>query len=593
MIIERLTSRRHTKATRRNTRRLRPLAESLEWRQLLTLTPNQTFAALEQLQNQQALLARANGTINVGTFNAQSGTFAGLGGKSLSEIIASANFNRLPMLKPPSPVPITYYPTETYIDAVNVGLVFQVIHRQGDFTVTANDKTVSAAPGENMLTVNVGTSSRVTYTVSSGGKAYSGSFTIVRPPYIGVATIPIVPLAVVYDAPQGDSTVFTHMDSLSTTVSLQYSNSSSTTTPGTSAYGDLTEVENVWNVASKALAFIPTVGGAVSSVVSAVSGVLFGSAQATTTDGSVNATETTNGVTYTTTDTITPTTHLGPGEGDVIEFMTDERIVAVGWNGQVTLTQLPGGGQVWAISVHGLKQILASLGTSNAVDRETGLDRASIQALLNLDPLATGGPNAPLNSSRFVSLGTFGINGAQWTHTFSDTFSTSEMNSSTRTVENMEIDQAGWLAFLGLGVTQTRTTAITVTNASSKTDSASHTVSATVTLNAGANEYDNYQFFYDTVFGSILIQEVPAPPPPPTVKTPVIKLPIELHSGVFLAGATGRTPLVTRAEPTPGNAATAATSEPAQPPIRLAYVTSDPAPVPVILRRQFVRQDDI
>ena len=89
-------------------------------------------------------------------------------------------------------------------------------------------------------------------------------------------------------------------------------------------------------------------------------------------------TATTNGFTYSTTDTIIPATHLGPGEGDVIEFITGARLVMVAVNGQATIAELPGG-EVDALSVHYLKERLASLGTSNGTDPVTGFDRATIQ----------------------------------------------------------------------------------------------------------------------------------------------------------------------------------------------------------------------
>ena len=137
--------------------------------------------------------------------------------------------------------------------------------------MTANGTTVSAGPGANALTVEVGTASTVTYTVSSGSASYSGSFSIVRPPYMAVGTIPIVPLAVVYDAPQGNSggpneTELIQTGTQSTTVNLNYTTNNSTTTPGTvpTSYSALSEVESVWSAASKAISVIPGVPSQVS-----------------------------------------------------------------------------------------------------------------------------------------------------------------------------------------------------------------------------------------------------------------------------------------------------------------------------------------
>jgi hypothetical protein len=524
MIIAPLRSRQHRTATRRNIRRSRPLLESLEGRQLLSSTPAQVYAALQQYQNQETSIIAENGTVNVGTFNPLLGSFAGLGGKSPLADLGGDGVNLGPIVKPPIVRPPIIYPTQTFIDALNVELTFYVTHSLGNFTVTANGTTVSAQPGATALSVQVGAASTVTYKVSSGSASYSGSFSIVRPPYMAVATIPIIPLAVVYDAPGSQNeTERIQTSSQSATVNLNYTTNNSTTTPGTvpTSYGDLPEVESVWNAASKALSIIPGVSSLVSGGASLVSSLL-GSVTTSNTIGTYDVTATTNGITYATTDTLIPTTHLGPGEGDVIEFITGAPFVMVGWNGQATTAELPGG-EVQALSVSFLKQQLASLGTSNAPDPTTGLDRTTIQALLSLDPLATGGPNAPLDPNRFAYLGTYGINGAQWTHTFSVSLSTSQMNASTQTVENLETDQSGLLGFLGIGVTDNKTTQVTVTNTSSQTNSSSDTVSATVTLNAGADEYYTVQAFYDTAFGTVLLEEVPAQAAPPTLSALVTK----------------------------------------------------------------------
>ena len=129
------------------------------------------------------------------------------------------------------------------------------------------------------------------------------------------------------------------------------------------------------------------------------------------------------------------------------------------------------------------------------------------------------------------------------------------MNTSTQTVENLETDQSGLLGFLGIGVTDNKTTQVTVTNTSSQTNTSTNTVSAgQVTLNAGADEYYQVEAYYDTVFGSVLVREVTPPSPPPAVKAAVIQPLIGLQTGVLLAGATSRTSLVTSAKPAPAPA---------------------------------------
>src|SRR5262249_6469031 len=73
------TMRRRTATRSNNRRRLRPLLESMEGRQLLSVA-DQVYAALQQYQMQQQALATVHGTVDVGTFNATNGFFTGLGG---------------------------------------------------------------------------------------------------------------------------------------------------------------------------------------------------------------------------------------------------------------------------------------------------------------------------------------------------------------------------------------------------------------------------------------------------------------------------------------------------------------------------------
>ena len=104
------------------------MPESLEDRQLLSSTPVQIYAALQQYQNQETSIIAENRQINVGTFNPLFGSFASLGGKSPFAGLAGDNINLEPFQKPPIRLPIISYPTRTFIDALNVELTFYVTH---------------------------------------------------------------------------------------------------------------------------------------------------------------------------------------------------------------------------------------------------------------------------------------------------------------------------------------------------------------------------------------------------------------------------------------------------------------------------------
>ena len=450
-----------------------------------------------------------------------------------------------------------------------------------------------------MVTVEVGTASHFDYTVRSGVRSYSGSFDIIRPPHIGVATIPVIPLAVIYDAPQDNANLntnqFTQTSSRSTTVSVEYSKDSSTTAPGDvpGGYGTLMSVENVVNGASQVLSKTPGVPDIIkqgASVVDSLFSALFGTVQYSHTDQQTNATATTRGVTYTTSEAITPSTHLGPGEGDLIEFISNARFVTVGWNGQATTAKLYDDGPQ-LVSVHFLKERLASLGTSNGPDPLTGFDRTTIQALLGLDPLATGGPNASLDPNRYVHMTDYTINGATLQKTFSVSVSDALMTSSTHSVVNTQNDKSGWLSFLGIGVTDDNSSKVTLTNKNSNTSTSGQTVTATINLHAGAEEYYKVEIYYDAIFGSVLLREVPllggAGMLSGSANTPADVLQV----GASPAIAPGETAAATATATARSQAPSSTTPVPAQLSARPKNVVSDPTQFAAIPRSKLVFQD--
>jgi hypothetical protein len=596
-ILTLCTTRRRPAARLNNRRRSRPLLESLEGRQLLTLSPDQVYTALQQFQLQQQALATVHGTVDVGTFNARNGFFTGLGG-SIWEYDDPGGPGTGPIMKPRPPVVGQGPPGSTYLNSVNVGLTFEVINGgTGVFSVTVNGTTVSGAPGQKQVAIEVGQASHFDYTVSCGRRSYSGSFDIVRPPHIGVTTIPVIPIGVIYDAPQDaahhNTTSLTQTNSRSTTVSVEYSRESSTTTPGTipGGYGDLMSVENVLNGAAKALSNIPAVKQIADTVNNLFSN-LFGSVQYSSTNTDLNAQSSTYGVTYTDSTTTTPTTHLGPGEGDLIEFIPSARLVTVGWNGQATTAKLydDAVGTPQTISVHLLKERLAALGTSNGPDPVTGFDRTTIQGLLSLDPLATGGPDAPLDPGRYIHVTDFALNGAQVQKTFTINVSSTQTYSQTHTVINTRNDKSGWLSFLGIGVTDDNSSKVTMTNKNSNTSGTSQTVTATINLYAGAEEYYKVQIYYDALFGSVLLREVPV------VGGSAVKISSNPPAGASQAAvqsaiAPGSTSVATSTASQQSHAPGAATSAPAQLSVRPKWVVSDPPRPSSIPRGELVPQD--
>jgi hypothetical protein len=584
---------------------------------LLSGDPSPAYTFLHNLQLGEMAIATQHGTINVGTFNAATGFFTGLGGSGAIDLSdldppdPNGGGNLGPIMKPrprPQPQPS---PTEALIDSVNVGLIFSVTNTNGGFSVTANNTTVTAGPGQRSLTVEVGTASQVAYKITAGARSYSGQFSIIRPPHVAVATIPVIPIAVIYDSPQGQSgqnkTQLTVTSSLSTTVTLSYTQGSSVQQPTAVVDGGFSEASDFKKMADDAGKVISTLGqngkdilGQIpASFTNWVSGLvgldgvlssLMGSSTATDTTGTTTEKDSSNGLTVTSSGTFSPGTHLGPGDGDLIRYIVAQPIGLIGWGGKVTTTPLPGG-QVRQQSVYFLKQRLQALGTSDAPDPLTGLDRQTIQALLALDPLAQGGPDAPLDPSRFAWRGNYGVNGGTDTETITYSATQSQTTSSTQTNEYVQTDKSGWLSFLGIGVADDKTTKVTVTNKTSTKQDSTQTVSATFTLVAGANEYYTVDVYYDNLYGTVLLRKVG----PSQVLAPIGGAAAsevgEQPVGVLTAAAPqAKTPATSTSTPR-GDVSSAATSAPVQLSIRPMYVVSDPTQLPAIPRSKLVLQD--
>jgi hypothetical protein len=605
-----------------NRRRARPLLEALEGRQLLTgpqASISQDIQKLQDLQSAEAAIAVQHARLNVGTFNAATGFFTGLGGPGPDDTsyfdLADPGGNEGPIMKPRHIYRPHESPTEAFINAVDVGLTFSVSNTNGGFSVTANNHTVSAGPGQNSLTVEVGTDSQVAYTVTAGNASYSGQFSIIRPPHIAVGTIPLIPLGVIYDVPQGQAgknqIQLTTTSGTTTTVSVSFSqeNSSSTEVPWDVGLTVLSSVKTIADTSSKVLGnfkahlsssqgdqtsgnqgttggdqssggqgtqdvskLIGNIGNWVSDIAlgSSIISNLLGSTDTTKITGGTIEQDTSDSLTITTSGTYIPGTKMGPGNGDLIRYLQNAQMVGIGWNGQVTMAPLPGL-QVRQQSVYFLKQRLKALGTSNAPDPVTGLDRTSILALLALDPLAGGGVNASLDSSRFVKLGNYGVNGGTDTETFTSSSTQSQTDTNTETTSTVQTDKAGWLGFLGIGVTDNNTTKTTVTNKTSTKQDSTRSVAATLTLVAGANEYYTVDVYYDTLFGTLLVRKVG----PSLFRAPA-RAPVAFKSGGHRIGVIKVTAPPKPSAPTYVPAAPAApTPAPVTPPARPIFVASD------------------
>src|SRR5258708_10808538 len=149
------------------------------------------YNKLRNIEQTRFPIPRIHEVVRVGTFDAANGRFS---------------FD--PRVKIVRHVDrITHVPDFTHTlaaTAVDVGLEFSVVNRQGNFDVsTFAGPSVSAPPDQNTVVVELGTSASGDFTVTSGSKSFDSDLDIARPTVIGAGafTIPALPLTIVYDLP--------------------------------------------------------------------------------------------------------------------------------------------------------------------------------------------------------------------------------------------------------------------------------------------------------------------------------------------------------------------------------------------------------
>jgi hypothetical protein len=533
----------------------------------------------QQLKNLQGLfpIPTPSATVQVGTFNPQSGGFTGL--KSTPETdpgVPGAGGNATgsggrkgnesdPLIPQPKPTTIPI-PPQVNVNAVNVTLTWS-LSPAGPAQVTSNGVTVKTQGSQSSISIDVGTAGPVKWTITSGSRTYSDLLIINRPPLIGVGafTIPALPLTVIYDPPQytegKNIATYSETKSLGTTMRVSFQRQDSTTVPTPGRFNGTKQFQNVLQAIGDLLSVVglftgggggggggTTPGGTNGSAKSGGQGPGLGSVLGTIGKGlklledalgSTNAT-TQTGVQVTNDQAIsiqavqqekfTTGSHDGPGVGDRILYLKNARMAwALAPPNGVQLMLL-GSEALAADAVSVLAADLAQLQSAAKapsssqpsptapVGQKTGLDQATLQALLALDPFVAGGPGvsltAPAFHGRFVFVVQYewsgsGDSGGGDTFDFSTTLTQSQLSTTTNFVVNTEDDKKGFLAFLGLGVTDDQSTRTSIQNSHSQEVDDKTTVESTVQLFAAEGERHAIAGYYDTVFGAYAFQDVP------------------------------------------------------------------------------------
>jgi hypothetical protein len=151
-------------------------------------------------------------------------------------------------------------------------------------------------------------------------------------------------------------------------------------------------------------------------------------------------------------------------------------------------------------------------GTKDAV---WGLDSAAIVSLLNLDPFT--GPDSThtlLDPNRFTAATTdqnlpasFQVGGNDVMATTIHTISATDLQSTATTLSRTEVDNAGPLAFLGIGPSEDKNMVTSFTQRASSQSTIGRTVTNAYTLHGTTADHYHCDVYYDNVFGTFAFRD--------------------------------------------------------------------------------------
>jgi len=360
----------------------------------------------------------------------------------------------------------------------------------------------------------------------------------------GVYTIPVLPVAIIYEPPQGQSNknvaTYSEVKSVGTTIKTSITTENSVTVPATPEFSDMLGFQSKLNSLSAACAAAsaayPNPYTAAAAAVLKVFASGLGTASASKTDGTSVTTDHALTIACAMEDTYPTGLHKGPGLGDRI---LTRRIAHVAWladdEGGLTLFLLPGSTKKAYLVSDLLSELypkavtlpldkirirpgaVSQIGSPTpAAPKPTapsnagsGLSSDQLRALVELDPFAIGGPDVALPSPRFCFEDSYEPTSGSEVHTVTHTVTNEDMNAKTEFSINTQDQSPGWLSFLGLGITEEKHVKNSATHTGSRAVKIGEVVSTKVEFHAQQGESYCVWAYYDRVFGTFAFQRKP------------------------------------------------------------------------------------
>ncbi len=478
-----------------------------------TLTPEQLYQLIKEYEAEIPIPAPFV-TIQVGTFDAATGTFTGL---TTEVIVGDKPEPGETNLSPPEFQGSEYVyhsinaqgrETVTRVPAPSVPvapvlLQFNVTNFTGPWSVTVDGYTTNAAAGQASVSVNAWDITTHNWTLQAGGGGHQDRLFIQRTesiPAAGGFTIPLLPVAYVY-APPPDSvnkSTATYAQGNTVGTSVTYDFSTDTSQAVEPVFADGAAFHAFLGVVATALG---VAGGAAASKDITSVLALLPSDQILETEGLTTDNSSTVTTTFTSTTTIGTTAQGGgPGVGDVIVYFQDV-LVAWAYNG--------GSLQLCPI---GWNEALVTAAKIQNDPGQLGIATSDQQLLLSLDPFVAGGPFAQPPADRFTQPPeanlpasiTYG-GGSTFNHQYAvqrdnkTISSTKSYTTDTNTFSPGEI-----LQMFGVGTSKSQ---VTTTLTTATTGDVSQTVTLDVNLVSGPNDIFVVTIWYDSLFGTWAFQQ--------------------------------------------------------------------------------------
>jgi len=500
-------------------------------------TAQQAYDAIKNLEGQGKLpLPEPAVTKLVGTFHAATGKFSFSVPTVVETTTETVEVGGKPVI-----VKQTHTVGKVNVAfAVDLSLKFIVQNPTGPIWVRVGGTSVSAAPGQNSVTADVGNMvsvpgpggalSIIEGSIASGSATADFELHIIRPLLItaGAFTIPALPIALIYAPPPGarnkNFAEYSNMTSISNKIS-------GTVTSGTST--KTADAYTVTDFAGKMVGLISSLatlesdnkdlGDASKSIGFGLG--LMSAVLPDTTDSTTNAVSTTTEHDLQTTDTDTTTygtpPGLGPGLGDRFVYLRNVKIAYLIANGNLSYTVLGVDG-IRAFPAQDLisdaKAIASSSGKVTA-GPQTGLDAASLQKLLALDPFV-GNPSPTLLPPRFVQNDPASVGGSGTDAQNGDVLSvshevtTTDTSTQTTTTTTISNYKPGWLVAL-FGNSESTENQMTFSSTLAVQKVTDQKQTATVTFFAGPNDPPYLVgLYFDRLFGTFAFTALKAPVKP-------------------------------------------------------------------------------